>query len=96
LFDELDDAQALHIVLKAAVPAHEAIQHFLAAMAERRMAEIVGEGDRLGEIFIQPQRASDGAADQSDLDGVGEARAQVVAGAIEKNLCLVFEPAKGP
>ena len=96
LLDEFDDAEALAVVLEAAVVAHQAVQQLLAAVAERRMPEVVGERDGFGEVFIQPQRAGDGAADGRHLDGVGQARAEVVAGAVEKDLRLVLEPPEGP
>ena len=39
--------------------------------------------------------AGDVARDGGDLDGMRQAGAKVIAGAVEKNLRLVFEPAKG-
>ena len=60
------------------------------------MPEVVRERDGFGQVFIQPERAGDRAADRGDLDGVREPRAQVVAGAVEKDLRLVLEPPEGP
>src|SRR5688572_19031812 len=58
------------------------------------MAEVMGECDRLGEVFVEPESACDGAADGCDLDGVREARAKVIAGTVEENLGFVFEAAE--
>ena len=95
LFQFLDDAEAVAVVLESAVAAHELVQDGLALVAERRMAEIVGERDGLGEIGVQPERAGDVARDGGDFHRVGEPRAEMVARAVEKNLRLVFEPAEG-
>src|SRR6478735_11951003 len=59
------------------------------------MAQIVGKRDCLCQILVKPQRACDGAADRRHLDRMRQARAQMVTGAIEKNLRFVFEAAEG-
>ena len=71
------------------------VQNGFALVAERRMAEVVRERDGLGEIGVQPQRAGDVARDGGDFNRVRQPRAEVVAGAVEKNLRLVFQPAEG-
>ena len=95
LLQFLDDAQALAVVLEAAVAAHQPVQHRLALVAEGRMAEVVRQRDGFGQVLVQAQGARDVAGDGGDFDGVGQARAQMVAGAVEKNLGLVFQPAEG-
>jgi|ERR1044071_506749 hypothetical protein len=59
------------------------------------MAEIMSEGDRFGEVFIETQRATDIARDGGDFNGVGEAGAQMISGAVEKYLGFVFETTEG-
>ena len=63
-------------------------------MPKWRMAEIVGQSNRFGQILIQRQGPSNGAANGSHLDGMGQPGAQMVAGSVEENLGLVLEPAK--
>src|SRR5262245_7396030 len=63
-------------------------------MSKRRMPQVVRERDCLRQILVQPQRARDGAANRRHLDRMCQARAQVVAGAVEKNLRLVFQAAE--
>ena len=87
------DAQALLIVAEAGFI--DLVQCALARVAERRMAEIVAEGDRLGEILVQLQRTRDGARDARDLQRVGQARAVVVALRLEEDLGLMFQAAEG-
>ena len=48
-------------------------------MAERRVAEVVGQRQRLGQIFVKPERASQGAGDLGDLQRMGQPRAEMVA-----------------
>ena len=59
------------------------------------MAEVVRERDGFGEVGVEAQRAGEVARDGGDFDGVREPRAEVIAGAVEKNLGLVFQPAEG-
>jgi hypothetical protein len=42
------------------------------------MPEVVREGDRFGEIFVEAQGAADRAGDLRHLQRVGQARAVVV------------------
>src|ERR1035441_4114146 len=58
------------------------------------MTEVMRERNGLSQIPVQPQRTGDVARDGGDFNGVREARAKVIAGAIEKNLRFVFEPPK--
>src|SRR5258708_28338235 len=81
-------------MIEPTVVPHAFGQHLLAGMPTRRMAEIVSERDCFRQILVQPQRARDGAADRRYLDRMRQARAQMVAGAVEKNLSLVFQAAE--
>jgi hypothetical protein len=45
LFQLLDDAEALPVVIEAPVLAHEAVEGFFAGVAEGRVSEVVREGD---------------------------------------------------
>src|SRR5688572_17513638 len=94
LFEFLDDAQALAIVLKAAMAAHKTIQHGFAFVTKGRVAKIVGESDGLGEIFIEPQRPRDVPGNACDLNRVRETRAEMIARAVQEDLRLVLKPAK--
>jgi hypothetical protein len=48
-------------------------------MAERRMAEIVGERQRLAQILIEGQRTGERAGDLRDFERVGQAGAVVAS-----------------
>ena len=69
------DAQALAVVLKPAVLFHEIIERILALVTKRRMAEVMGQSNGFGEVFIETEGAGDIARDGRHLNGVGEARA---------------------
>ena len=71
------------------------VEHGFAFVAERRMAEVMRQGNRFGQVFIELQRAGDVPRNRGDFHGVRQARAQMIAGAVEKNLGFVFEPAEG-
>ena len=94
LLEFLDHAEALAIVLKPAVVLHQLVQNHLPFVSERGMAQVVRQRDGLGEVIIQLQGAGDVAGDGRDLHGVRQPGAQMIAGTIEKDLGLVFEPAE--
>ena len=90
-----DDAQRLRIVIEAAMGRHRRVELGLAGMAEGRMAEIVGERQRLREILVEAEHAGDRARDLRHLEAVGEPRAVMIAFVIDEDLGLVFEATKG-
>jgi hypothetical protein len=61
-------------------------------MAEGRMADIVGEAERFGQVLVEPERAGDGPPDLRDLQAVGQADAIMVAVGRDEDLGLVPEP----
>ena len=94
--DHLDDAQRVLVVAEAAAEALAAgaVEHVLADVPERRVAEVVAEPDRLREVLVEPQRARHRARDLRRLERVGEPRAVVVALRRDEHLGLVLEPAE--
>ena len=81
-------------MLEAAVGPHALVQRILACMSERRVAEVVGERDRLDEVLVDAQVARNAPRDLCHLERVREARAEQIALVIHEHLRLVFEPAK--
>ena len=79
---QLNHAQTLPVMLEAAVIAHAFGKYFFARMSERRMAEIVRQRDRFGEIFIERKSARDCPADRRDLNRMRKPRPQMIAGAV--------------
>ena len=75
--------------------ASAALQRILAAMAERRMAEVVGQAQRLGQILVEAQRAGHRPADLRDLDRMGQADPEMVAVGRDEHLRLVAQAAEG-
>ena len=58
-----DDAQRLGVVVEAAERRHAVVERVLAGMAEGRVAEVVRQRQRLGEILVEPERAGERAGD---------------------------------
>ena len=85
----LDDAQALLGVAEALWD--DVRQRLLAGVAERWVADVVGQGDRFGQVFVQVQRPRDRARDLGDLQRVREPGDEVVADGGDEHLRLVFE-----
>ena len=95
LFEQVDDAQRLAIVVEAAVVAHQAVERAFAGVTERRVTEVVRQRDRLGEILVEPQRPRDGARDLRAFERVREPVAVVIALVVHEDLRLVLEAAEG-
>ncbi len=89
------DAKSLLVVVEAGEIGHGGGERVLAGMAEGRVAEVVGEGHRLGKVLIEPEGAGDRAGDLRHLDAVGQPRAIVVAFVEDEDLSLVFQPPEG-
>jgi hypothetical protein len=94
LLQLIHDAQALQVMLETSMVAHAIVQCLLTGVPEWRVPEVVGQRDRLGQIFIQPKRARYPAGDLSDFQTVRQTGAKMVAFVVYKNLGLVFKPAK--
>ena len=71
------------------------VERVLAGVAEGRVAEIVAEPDRLGQVLVQAQRPGDRAGDPAGLQRMGEPGPVVVALGGDEDLGLVLEPAEG-
>src|SRR5690606_36479612 len=89
------DAQRVGVVVEAAEILHRGVQRRLARVAERRMAEIVGQRQRLRQVLVQPQRTGEAARDLGYLQAVGQARAVMIALMRDEDLGLLLQPAEG-
>ena len=90
-----DHAQTLRVVVEAAERLHHLLQRVLAGMAERRMSEVVGEGERFRQILVETQRPTDRARDLRDLEAVRQPGAEEVALVVDEHLRLVLQPTEG-
>ena len=64
LFKSFNQVEGVKIMVETiAEPGHLAVQFLLAGVGERRVSDIVGQGQGLGQILIQPQRTGNGPGD---------------------------------
>ena len=61
----------------------------LARVAERRVAQVVAKRDGFGEVFVEAERAGDGARDLRHFKRVREPRAEMVALGSKEHLRFV-------
>ena len=87
-------AQALRVVVEAAERLHRQVERVLPGVAERRVAEVVGQRQRLGQVLVQRQFAGDRAGDLRHLDRMGQPRAVEVALVVDEHLGLVLQLAE--
>jgi hypothetical protein len=59
------------------------------------MPEVVGEGDRFRQILIDPKTTRNGARDLGYLQGVGQARPEMIARRGQEHLGLARQPSEG-
>src|SRR4029077_5625931 len=70
------------------------VERLLPRMPERRVAGVVPEADRLGEILGEAQRPRDDTRDGGRLERVRHSRAVVIAFRIDEDLRLPLQPAE--
>src|SRR5258707_11572680 len=63
-------------------------------MAKRSVAYVVPQSDGFDQVLVEPEGSTDGSGYLGDFERVGEPGSVVVAGRIDEDLRLVFEPAK--
>ncbi len=95
--EHLDHPQRVLVVAEAAAAAlaQRRVERLLADVAEGRVAEVVAEPDRLGQVLVEAERAGDRAGDPAGLERVREPRPVVVAFGRDEDLRLVLQPAEG-
>ena len=96
LLEVLDDAQRMQVVVESPpVTRKAAIERPLAGMTEGRVADVVDQRQRLGQVFVQAEFGGGGAGDLRDLNGVGQTAAKVIGRATGEYLRLSCQPAEG-
>ena len=89
-------ADRVGVMVEAAIGLHAFGERVLAGMAEAGVAEVVGKGQRLGQILVEAKDARDRAGDLGDFERMGEPRPVVIALVIDEDLGLVFQPPERP
>ena len=95
LLQPVHHPQRLDVVLEATPLGHAVVEGLLPGVAEGGVPKIVGQGDGLGEILVEPHGTGDGAADLRHLEGVGETGAVEIPLVVDEDLGLVLEAAEG-
>ena len=93
-FELIDHAQALQVVLEAAKCAHAVIERVLPGVAKRRVAQVVGQRNRLHQIFIERERARNGARQLRHLQRMRQPGTEQVAFVVQKHLGFVDQTPK--
>ena len=88
--------QRLGVVVEAAEGLHLLFQGVLAGVAEGRVAEVVGQGQGLGQVLVEAEIAAHRARDLGNLQRMGKPGAEEVALVVDEDLGLVSELAEGP
>src|SRR5262245_39196581 len=87
--------EALRIVVKPTEGCGCRRQSSLARVAKGRVAQIVSQGERLGQILVEPKHAGHSAGDLRHLQTMREARSIVVPLMEYEHLRLVGEASEG-
>jgi hypothetical protein len=67
-----------------------------AGVTEGRMADIVDQGQRLGQVFIQSQGGGHGTRNLRYFHRMGQPRTEMIRRPMRKYLRLTGQPAEGP
>ena len=95
VLQRIDDAQALQVVLEAAMRGHAVVQRVLSGVAEGRVAQVVRQRDRLDQVLVQAQRPGDRTGELRHFERVREPRTEQVALVVQEDLRLVDQPTEG-
>src|ERR1700743_389206 len=89
--EAIDNAQRVLVVAEVEPEAlfQAGIEHLLADVPERWMAEVVPEANRLHQVLVQAQSTRDCARDRRHLERMSQTRAVVVALRRDEDLRLV-------
>src|SRR5258706_12549354 len=95
MFQRRDDAQALRVVVEPAMRFEASIQRPLAGVAERRMAEVVGQGQRFREVLVKTELPGQGAGELRHFERGGEPGAVMIAFVEHEDLGFVLQASEG-
>src|SRR5262245_5333873 len=94
LLQKIDPPQSVQVVIKPALIANAVVQFLLARVAERRMTQVMRQGNGLGQILVESQTTSDRARNLGHFKSMGKAGAVMVVDAPDHDLRLAHEPAE--
>jgi len=95
-FELVHHAQALQVVLEAAVSGHAFVQGVLPGMTKRRVAQVMRQGDGFHQVLVQAQGPRDRTAQLRHFQRMRHARAKEVTLVVQKYLGLVDQaPERG-
>jgi len=83
------DSQALIDMMKTS--RQKFSEDTLTGMAEGRMAEVMTQGNRFGEVFVQAQGSSHSPGDLADFKGMSQSGPVMITFRREKNLRLILQ-----
>ena len=92
LFKVVHHPQALQVVLEPAMGLHAPVQRILPGVPERGVAEVMGQRDRLHQVFVDAQRPGNRTPQLRHLQRMREPRAKQISLVVQKNLGLVNQP----
>src|SRR5258708_6746619 len=94
MFQRCDDAQALRVMVEPAMGFQTGIQRALAGVAERRMAEIMGQRQRFRKILVETKLPGQRAGDLRHFERVGQPGAVMIAFMEHEYLGFVLQAPK--
>ena len=94
-FEPRQRPQALRVVVIATGMDHGLFKRLFARMAEGRVADVVTQAQRFGQVLVEPQLARQHAADLRDLETMRQPGAVMVAIGRDEHLRLGTQAAEG-
>jgi hypothetical protein len=96
LLKVIDDAQRMNVMVEtAAMPLQALVKSALPGVSERRMSDVMNQCQRLGQIFLQPERSCNRPSNLRNFNGMSQSATKVIRRAAGKNLRLPRKPPKG-
>ena len=93
--DPRHQPKRMAIVVEPASISQRRRQCILSGMPEWRVAKVVGQAQRLGQILVEPQRARHRSPNLRDFDRMGQPNTEMVAVGGDEHLGFVAQAAEG-
>src|SRR5690606_37633365 len=89
------DPQSMLVVVESAARRQRTVERLLARMAEGRVADVVRQAERFGQVLVETQSSREYAADLCHLEAVRQPHAKMIAIGRDEDLGLAGQAAEG-
>ena len=95
MLEVLDDTEGMGVVIETARIRHALFKRLFPRMTKRRVPQVMGQDDGLGQRFVGSKHGRKAAGDLSGLQGVCQSGAEMIVKRRREDLRLMLQAAEG-